>query len=145
VSELPAEDAQQLAAMAARTMRLQVTIHDGHISITDHHRVIRHGAARAQGARLARRDGSSRPLEPQNVAGCASTVSAAGVVPMKLWVSSVSGIVPAKPTMDAKETMATAIWTRVMRGDLHLVDSSLVGCDESKLRRGHRNLCGVLS
>ena len=37
VRELPPDASQALAAMAARTMRLQVTIHDGHISITDHH------------------------------------------------------------------------------------------------------------
>jgi len=37
IRELPPEASQALAAMAARTMRLQVTIHDGHISITDHH------------------------------------------------------------------------------------------------------------
>ena len=36
VSELTSEATQGLAAMAARTMRLQVTVHDGHISITDH-------------------------------------------------------------------------------------------------------------
>lgn len=36
VREVPAEISQALAAMAARSMRLQVTIHDGHISITDH-------------------------------------------------------------------------------------------------------------
>jgi uncharacterized protein YaeQ len=36
IYELPADAAQTLAAMAARTMRLQVTIHEGHISITDH-------------------------------------------------------------------------------------------------------------
>jgi len=37
VQELPPEAAQALAAMAARTMRLQVTIQDGHLSVTDHH------------------------------------------------------------------------------------------------------------
>jgi uncharacterized protein YaeQ len=37
VWELAPEAAQSLAAMAARTMRLQVTLHDGHISVTDHH------------------------------------------------------------------------------------------------------------
>src|SRR5262249_25130207 len=37
VRELAPEAAQALAAMAARTMRLQVTIHDSHISVTDHH------------------------------------------------------------------------------------------------------------
>jgi uncharacterized protein YaeQ len=36
VREVPPEAARELAAMAARSMRLQVTIHDGHISITDH-------------------------------------------------------------------------------------------------------------
>ena len=35
VRELPAEASQALARMAARTMKLQVTIHDGHISVTD--------------------------------------------------------------------------------------------------------------
>jgi len=37
VRELTPDAAQSLSAMAARSMRLQVTIHDGHISITDHH------------------------------------------------------------------------------------------------------------
>ena len=37
VLELAPEASQALAAMAARTMRLQVTIHDGHVSVTDHH------------------------------------------------------------------------------------------------------------
>ncbi|HET6265685.1 MAG TPA: YaeQ family protein [Usitatibacter sp.] len=36
VSEVPSEASQALAQMAARSMRLQVTLHDGHISITDH-------------------------------------------------------------------------------------------------------------
>ena len=36
VHEVPTEATRALAAMAARNMRLQVTIHDGHISITDH-------------------------------------------------------------------------------------------------------------
>ena len=36
VNELPADASQALARMAGRTMKLQVTIHDGHISITDH-------------------------------------------------------------------------------------------------------------
>ena len=36
VRELPPDASQALAALAARKMRLQVTIHDGHISITDH-------------------------------------------------------------------------------------------------------------
>jgi uncharacterized protein YaeQ len=37
VRELAPEATRALAAMAARTMRLQVTIQDGHISVTDHH------------------------------------------------------------------------------------------------------------
>ena len=37
VYDLPVEATQALSAMAARTMRLQVTIQDGHISVTDHH------------------------------------------------------------------------------------------------------------
>jgi len=37
VQELTPDAAQALAAMAARTMRLQVTIQDGHLSVTDHH------------------------------------------------------------------------------------------------------------
>jgi len=36
VLEVPAEASGDLAAMADRSMRLQVTIHDAHISITDH-------------------------------------------------------------------------------------------------------------
>src|SRR6185436_10291440 len=36
VSEVPGEASRALAQMADRSMRLQVTIHDGHISITDH-------------------------------------------------------------------------------------------------------------
>jgi len=36
VSELPSEASQALGRMAERNLRLQVTIHDGHISITDH-------------------------------------------------------------------------------------------------------------
>ena len=36
VSEIPSEASQALAQMAARSMRLQVTLQDGHISITDH-------------------------------------------------------------------------------------------------------------
>jgi uncharacterized protein YaeQ len=36
VWEIPPEASQALAAMAARSIRLQVTIHDGHILITDH-------------------------------------------------------------------------------------------------------------
>ena len=35
VSEVPVEATRALAAMADRSMRLQVTIHDGHISISD--------------------------------------------------------------------------------------------------------------
>ena len=37
VWELTTEATQALASMAARSMRLQVTVHDGHISVTDHH------------------------------------------------------------------------------------------------------------
>jgi uncharacterized protein YaeQ len=37
VRELMPEASQALAAMAERSMRLQVTIQDGHISVTDHH------------------------------------------------------------------------------------------------------------
>ena len=40
VREVTPEAAQALATMAARTMRLQVTIHDGHISVTDHRSAI---------------------------------------------------------------------------------------------------------
>jgi len=36
VHEVPPEAAMALAAMASRNMRLQVTIQDGHLSITDH-------------------------------------------------------------------------------------------------------------
>src|SRR5215470_12433977 len=36
VCELLPDAAQALAAMAARSMRLQVTVHDGHISVTNH-------------------------------------------------------------------------------------------------------------
>ena len=36
VHELPVEASTALARMADRSMRLQVTIHDGHISVTDH-------------------------------------------------------------------------------------------------------------
>jgi uncharacterized protein YaeQ len=37
VRELPVDATQALGAMAARTMRLQVTIQDAHLSVTDHH------------------------------------------------------------------------------------------------------------
>ena len=37
VREVMPEAAQALAAMAERSMRLQVTIQEGHISVTDHH------------------------------------------------------------------------------------------------------------
>jgi uncharacterized protein YaeQ len=37
VYDVPVEATRALAAMADRSMRLQVTIHDAHISITDHH------------------------------------------------------------------------------------------------------------
>jgi uncharacterized protein YaeQ len=40
VREVPAEASRELARMADRSMRLQVTIHDGHVSITDHERSI---------------------------------------------------------------------------------------------------------
>jgi uncharacterized protein YaeQ len=36
VNEVPVEASAALARMADRSMKLQVTIHDGHISITDH-------------------------------------------------------------------------------------------------------------
>lgn len=36
VADIPADASRELARMAERSMRLQVTIHDGHISITDH-------------------------------------------------------------------------------------------------------------
>src|SRR5579859_3916156 len=36
VSELPAEASRALGEMADRSMRLQVTIHDDHITVTDH-------------------------------------------------------------------------------------------------------------
>ena len=36
VREVPIETSKSLAAMADRSMKIQVTIHDGHISITDH-------------------------------------------------------------------------------------------------------------
>ena len=36
VSELPAEASRALGEMADRSLRLQVTIHDGHITVTDH-------------------------------------------------------------------------------------------------------------
>ncbi len=36
VRDVPSDASKALAGMAGRSMRLQVTIHDGHISITDH-------------------------------------------------------------------------------------------------------------
>ena len=36
VCDIPTEASRELARMADRSMRLQVTLHDGHISITDH-------------------------------------------------------------------------------------------------------------
>jgi uncharacterized protein YaeQ len=40
VHEVPAEASAALARMVDRSMKLQVTIHDGHISISDHEAVI---------------------------------------------------------------------------------------------------------
>lgn len=36
VRDVPVEASRALAQMASRSMRIQVTIHDGHLSITDH-------------------------------------------------------------------------------------------------------------